>query len=255
MTSARRQKPSFRGIGQENESGLHRALKFFYAEPGRTEETLDGFVCDAIGPGGEAVEIQTGNFSALKNKVPLLAARGKVRLIYPVIVNKNIELYDAEGNLLSRRKSPRKGTAWDIFNELIYAPGLVGLPGLTVEIALVDATERRRDDGKGSWRRKGISIEDRILDSWREGVVLEKKSHWLRFLPLEGEFTAKTMAPAARISPVLARKTLYVLEKAGLVEKPRKEGRSWVYRTAGKKPPSPAKRRGKKPPPRARPAD
>jgi DNA-binding transcriptional ArsR family regulator len=224
-------KKSKRRIGTENESSLHRALKFRYADPGKTEEERAGFVCDALGPGGEAIEIQTRNFGALKNKLPALAARGRTRLVYPVIVNKTIELYDTDGSLISKRKSPRKGGVWDIFGELIYAPKLALLRRLTVEIALVDATERRRDDGLGSWRRKGISIEDRRLDAFRESIVLQKKADWRRFLPVTGEFTVKELANSAKIRPVLARKTLYVLEKAGLVEKVRKEGRSWVYKS------------------------
>ena len=217
-------------IGTEHESSLHRALKYRYAEPGTAETAREGFVCDAVGPGGEAVEIQTGNFTALKAKIPALTRAGAVRLIYPVIIVKTLELYDTGGNLLSRKKSPRRGTAWDIFGELIYAPALVGRRRLTVEIALVDAVERRRDDGKGSWRRKGVSIEDRILETWRGQIVLKKKADWKRFVPLSGELTVKTLAAAVHIRPVLARKTLYVLEKASLVQKIRKEGRSWVYR-------------------------
>jgi hypothetical protein len=217
------------GIGTENESSLHRALKFRYAAQGETEAARAGYVCDAIAPDGEAVEIQTGSFGALKRKIPALAEKGMVRLIYPIIVNKTLELYDTGGNLLSRKKSPRKGSLWDVFGELIYAPDFITLNRLTIELALVDITERRRDDGKGSWRRKGISIEDRILDTWRESVILKKKKDWLRFLPLKGEFTIKELALAVRIRYVLARKTLYVLEKAGFVKKIRKEGRSWVF--------------------------
>jgi len=218
-------------IGMENESSLHRSLKFRYALPGKTEAERAGFICDAIGEEDEAVEIQTGNFSALKKKLPTLLKEGKVRLIYPVIVNKTIELYDTEGNLIRRKKSPQKGRAWDIFNELIYAPALVGMRGLIVEIALVNATERRRNDGKGSYHRKGISIEDRILESAIESIILKKKGDWRRFLPLKGEITKKNLAAAAQIRPFLARKTLYVLEKAGLVKKLGKQERCWVYQT------------------------
>jgi hypothetical protein len=219
-------------IGTHNESSLHKSLKWRYAYSGKTEEAWEGFVCDAIGHDGEAVEIQTGNFTVLKTKIPAMAEKGKVRLIYPVIVNKTLELYDSGGELVCRKKSPRKGKIWDIFRELIYAPGLVGLKRLSVELALVDATERRRDDGKGSWRRRGVSIEDKILDSWRESIVLKKKSDWRRFLPIKGEFTVRELATAAHIRQNLARKTLYVLVKAGIAEKVQKEGRSWLFRPA-----------------------
>jgi len=217
-------------IGTRNESSLHQALKFRYALPDETEKERDGFVCDAIGPDGEVVEIQTGHFGDLKKKLPALAKNNKVRLIYPVIVTKTIELYDTSGTLLSRKKSPKKGTAWDIFSELIYFPGLIKMRNVTIELAMVDAIERRRNDGKGSWRRKGISIEDRFLESCRESIVLKRKADWRRFVPMEGEFTVKTLALAIHTRPVHAQRTLYVLEKAGIASKLRKEGRSWIYR-------------------------
>jgi hypothetical protein len=218
-------------IGMENESSLHRSLKFHYAAPGKTEASRAGFICDAIGIEGEAIEVQTGSFGALKKKLPALLKEGKVRVIYPVIVNKTIELYDTEGNLVSRKKSPQKGRAWDIFNELIYAPALVRMRGLTIEIALVNATERRRNDGKGSYHRKGISIEDRILENMIESIILKKKADWRRFLFFLEEFTKKTFAAAAKIRLPLAQKAVYVLEKAGLVKKSAKQGRSWIYQT------------------------
>jgi len=216
-------------IGTRNESSLHQALKFRYAELGETERETAGFVCDAIGPEGEVVEIQTGHFGDLKKKLPALAKNNKVRLIYPVIVNKTLELYDKSGKLLSRKKSPKKGSAWDIFNELIYFPELATLRGVTIELALVDAIERRRDDGKGSWRRKGISIEDRVLESCRESIVLKRKADWRRFVPVQGEFTIKTLALTIHTKPFVAQRTVYVLTKAGVVSKLRKEGRAWIF--------------------------
>jgi len=218
-------------IGMENESSLHRSLKFHYALPGKTEAERAGFICDAIGEEDEAVEIQTRNFAVMKKKLPALLKEGKVRLIYPVIVNKIIELYDNNGNLVSRKKSPQKGRDWDIFSELIYAPALIKMRGLTIEIVLVNATERRKNDGKGSYHRKGISIEDKILESIIERIILKKKKDWQRFLPLKGEITKKTLVSSAQIKPYMAQRALYVLEKAGLVKKLEKKGRSWVYQT------------------------
>jgi len=222
-----------RVIGTKNESSLHRALKLRYAKRGKTEKILAGYVCDGIGPKGEAIEVQTRNFGSLKRKLPDLAKNVMVRLIYPVIVNKTIEVYDIKGALLRRRKSPRRGTVWDVFKELVHAPVLVRLKNVTLEIAMVDAVERRRDDGKGSWRRKGVSIEDRILERCLETIVLAKKSDWRRhFLPLRGEFTSAELALAARIKTPLARKTVYTLVKAGILKKTHKRGRSWFYRLA-----------------------
>jgi hypothetical protein len=218
------------GIGGLNESSLHREMKARYGAGGATEAEVGGFVCDAVGSDGRAVEIQTGNFAALKTKIPALLSRGAVLLVYPAIVTKYIELYAEDGTLIRRKKSPKKGGPWDIFGELIYAPGLVALAGLTVEIALVDATEVRRDDGKGSWTRKGASIIDRRLDAFRESIILSKKKDWKRFLPLKGEFTVKELAAACGTKADSARKALYVFGRVGWVKKLRREGRTWVYK-------------------------
>ena len=218
-------------IGTKNESSLHRSLKYSYAGPENTETARAGYVCDAIGENGEAIEIQTGNFSSLKKKIPALGKEGKVRLVYPVIAKKTIELYNTRGKLLSRRKSPKKGMVWDIFDELIYVPELLGLKSLTIEIIFVDIIERRRTDGKGSWRRKGISIEDRILENRQKGIVLRKKADWKKhFLPLADECSTKMLAETANIGTEAARKAIYTLRKAGLLKKLRKDGRSWIYR-------------------------
>ncbi|MDR1930710.1 MAG: hypothetical protein LBQ44_08790 [Treponema sp.] len=228
-------------IGTKHESSLHRTLKFHYACGGETEIERAGYVCDAVGPGGEAVEIQIGSFGPLRNKIPSLAAEGPVRLIYPVIVQKTIELYDTGGNLISRRKSPRRGGPWDIFKALLYAPELAILPGLTIEIAFIDAVESRIADGLGSWRRKGISIADRRIEAWRETLVLAAPADYRRFIPFQDgeEFTSKVLAEKARIRRTLAGKTLYVLQKNGLVKRLRKSGHSWVYAPGRKTPQNP----------------
>jgi hypothetical protein len=223
--------PPRAGIGTENESSLHRALKLRYAAQGETEAARAGYVCDAVAPDGEILEIQTGSFAPLRTKLPALTTLGPVRLIHPVIVQKTIELCDIRGKVLYRRKSPRRGSAWDLFTVLLYAPELALLPGLTIEIALVDALEHRIDDGKGSWRRKGISIADRTLESWRDSIKLRSPADYGRFLPFseKEEFTAAILAKKVKIRPVLARKTLYVLTKTGMVKRIRKAGKSWVY--------------------------
>ena len=55
-----------RDIGLLNEKPLHAALKEWYARPeDRFEVSVDGFVIDVV-RGNLRVEIQTGNFAAIK---------------------------------------------------------------------------------------------------------------------------------------------------------------------------------------------
>jgi hypothetical protein len=222
-------------IGTEKESSLHRALKTEYAgENGAVEVPCGMFVCDAVSGEGTVIEVQTGSFKPLVKKLKHLCAERDVRVIYPVIVVKHIEVYEADGRLRYRRKSPRKGSEWDIFRALIYAIELTGFPRLSINLALVDVVERRVDDGKGSWRRKGVSIQDRVLEACHGTVVLSRKTDYLRFAPFERHetWTARELAERTNINPALARKTVYVLVKMGLIGRMGKKGRECLYTLA-----------------------
>jgi hypothetical protein len=236
-------------IGTRRESGLHRALKFRYGgENGRVEQVCGEYVCDCVTETGEIVEVQTGSFGPLREKVKKLLLRHPVRIVHPVIVSTCIETYSAEALLLRRRKSPRRGSIWDLFSSLLYAPELPLLRGVSVELALIDVLERRVQDGRGSWRRGGTSIAGRELAGWRESVVLKKPGDYRRFIPagLDGDFTVGSLAESAGIRTALARKTLYVLGKMGVVERTGKQGRFYVYRAVEAR---------RIPRPRSRPAD
>ena len=214
------------------ESSLHRSLKFRYSGSSGETETLAGaYVCDGRTSDGELIEVQTGSLGPLKEKVQALTLIGKVRIVHPIIAEKYIELYDSSGRLLRRRKSPRKGSAWDLFNALIYAPQLPLLKKLTMELAVIEAVEKRVDDGKGSWRRKGVSIADRSLGAWRHSVVLSKPKDYYQFIPFKKHepFTVRDLAEKAGIDVTLARKTLYVLNKMGLAERVGKQGSALVF--------------------------
>ena len=232
-------------IGTRHETSLHRQLKFSYAALGRTEAEVDGFVADGISVDGEFIEVQTGSFGPLKKKAQALAAQGRLRIIYPVIVTKYIEVFDSKGKRLYRRKSPRRGGPWDLFNALVYAPELPLVRGLTIELVLVDAAEQRVRDGKGSWRRKGISIGDRTLLAVHERIRLKKPSDYLRFVPFGAQepFTSADLREKAGIRREQAQKTLYVLAKLGVIEKTGKQRNALVYQLVsnekpGKRPPS-----------------
>jgi hypothetical protein len=227
-------------IGTERESSLHRALKARYAGPeGKTEVAAAGYVCDGINDSGEFFEVQTGSFGPLKQKIPELAGLGRIRIIHPIIVSKYIELFDEGGILQSRRKSPRRGTEWDLFKALLYAPELPLVPGVSIELVLVDITEQRIRDGRGSWRRKGASITDKSLETCHYSVPLAAPGDYYRFLPFEaGErFTVKELGSRARIRTDIAQKTLYVFTKLKLVERVDKRGNAWVYVPGGRKNP------------------
>jgi len=223
--------PSKKLIGTKHESTLHRALKFTYAGL-ETEREVDGFVADGVTPEGEFIEVQTGSFAPLKQKAPKLAQLGRLRIVHPVVITKYIEVFDPNGKRAYRRKSPRRGSPWDLFDALVYAPELPLIKGLAVELVLLDASEQRIRDGKGSWRRKGVSIKDHQLLVVHERIRLEKPADYLRFLPFKKNerFTSANLAEKAGIRRDMAQKTLYVLAKLGLITKTGKQHNTIVYR-------------------------
>jgi len=222
-----------KSIGTRNESSLHKTLKFQYTGPGgKTEVETGDYVADGLRKDGEYIEVQTGSFGPLKKKVSELAKNAKVRIIHPIAIIKKIEVYDTKGNLLYRRKSPSRGSLWNLFDALLSAPELPLLRGVSVEVVLADITEKRIKDGKGSWRRKGISKQDKLLSAYHESVIFSKKNDYMRFfVPFKKgeEFTVSLLAQKAGIKTEMARKALYVLTKMKVVTRVGKKGHAWVY--------------------------
>ncbi|MCL2601800.1 MAG: hypothetical protein FWD91_03195 [Treponema sp.] len=231
-TSAARLCAPPRSIGTQNESSLHKALKLHYTgSEGAVEAPVGGYICDGRTSRGELIEVQCGSFAPLKEKVAELALKHKIKVIHPIIAEKYIELYDTSGILLHRRKSPRKGSEWDLFYALMYAPLLPLLKNFSIELAFVEIVERRENDGKGSWRRKKVSITGKTLQAVRGSLVLAKPKDYNRFIPFKKSesFTVRTFAEKAGIDKVLAEKTLYVLTKLGLTQRTGRKGRAHVY--------------------------
>jgi hypothetical protein len=215
-----------------NESNLHRTLKFQYTGPGgETEVEVGEFVTDGISSCGEYIEVQTGSFAPLVKKVKTFASLGKVRIIYPVAVTKKIEVYGQDGTFLYRRKSPLKGSIWNIFEALLHAPELPLIKGVTIEVVMADINEKRIKDGKGSWRRKGISIWDKELIVQHESVIFKKPADYLRFVPYKKgeEFTGASLSKLTEIDKWTAGKALYVLTKLKVVKRIGRKGSAWVY--------------------------
>ncbi|MCL2809588.1 MAG: hypothetical protein FWD24_05935 [Treponema sp.] len=196
------------------------------------EAEVGAYVADGISVNGEYIEVQTGSFAPLKNKVLAFAKNGNVRIIHPIAISKIIEIYDMNGKLTKRRKSPIHGSMWDIFEVLLGAPEIPLIKGITIEIILADITDKRISDGKGTRRLKGVSKMDKELFAFHESIILAKKSDYLRhFIPFkkEDEFTAFMLSKQANIKIDIARKALYVMTKMKLIKRIGKIGNAWVY--------------------------
>jgi hypothetical protein len=214
------------------EKSLHAALKALYARPGDTLEVrVQGYVIDIVRE-DMLIEIQTRNFAAIKQKLRALLETHCVRLIFPIAVERWIMRVSADGEIVSKRKSPRRGTVDLLFRELIRFPELVAHPGFSMEVVFTREEELWRDDGRGSWRRKRWSIADRRLLAVVEQIVFETPDDFRVLLPdgLPEPFTTADLAAMRGSSRGLAQKMTFCLRQMGILDIVGKRGNALLYR-------------------------
>lgn len=219
-------------IGTLAEKSLHAGIKEWYGRSGdQFEVKVDGFVIDIV-RGEQLIEIQTRHFGAMKRKLSRLLEDHPVLLLHPIAQEKWIVRETAVGQPISRRKSPKKGQTLDIFSELMRLPHLLPHPNLTVGALLTQQEEIWRDDGQGSWRRKGWSLHDHHLLQVVEMHTFATPAALLTLLPtaLPQPFTNRQLAQLAKIRPNLAQRITYTLARCEVIEQVGKEGRSNLYR-------------------------
>ena len=201
------------------EYSLHSEIKDWYMLSGdELEAKVEHFIIDII-RGKLLIEIQTGNFSAIKRKLVKLLLNNKVRLVYPVAELKWIVHISKSGEFIRRRKSPKKGKLTDLFYELVHMPTLIKNSNFSLEVLIIEEEEVRCKDGRGSWRRRGISVKDRKLLNVFDRIIFKNNQDFLKFLPneLDEYFTNKVLALKMGISIVLAQKITYCLRKMGVI--------------------------------------
>lgn len=218
-------------IGTLTESSLHASIKDMYSLPGdRSEASIGSFIIDII-RNDRLIEIQRGNFSSLRPKLEKLLNNHTIHILHPIPVVKWIIRQDIKGTIISKRKSPKRGRAIDIFDELIYIPQFLLHPNLIFEILLTEQTEILRNDGKGSWRRKGWSVVDQCLLSVLDIILIENIDDLVAFIPqdMRTPFTNNNLTQALNCQYRLAQKMTYVLRKTDRLIITGKSGNSYLY--------------------------
>jgi len=213
------------------ETSLHDEVKRWYAQPGdRLEEWVDGYLIDIVRD-DQLIEIQTGNFSAIKAKLENLVRRHPVRLVHPIAQTKWIVRLDARGGRVSRRRSPRRGRVEDLFLELVYIPHLMEEPKFSLEALMVHSEEELIDDGRGSWKRRRWSVHDRRLLDVVERTTFSAPADFKKLLPeaLPEEFKTRELAELLGLRVNIAQKMTYSLRQMDVIETIGKRGRANIY--------------------------
>lgn len=219
-------------IGVMREGPLHAAIKAVLAQPGdRFEVPVGRFVIDLVRADGELVEVQTGGFAGLRGKLDALLDEYCMRIVHPVAVQRRIVRVDANGEVMSARRSPRRATAADVFDKLVAFPSLVSHPNLTLEVLLASEDHIRAAAPITSRRRTRDPGQRRLVDVL-ERIEIKRPSDVLALLPSlpAGSFSTRELASLLGCGTLLAQRTAYCLRVIGLIEPAGRRGPTPLHR-------------------------
>ncbi len=223
-------------IGELNERSLHRALKERYAVAGsETERIIDGFVTDVV-VDDRIVEIQTGSFGPLRNKLTRLLDTYAVKLVHPIARDRYLVRVPGDPALPpTRRRSPKHGSVFDVFPALVSIPALLAHPNLSLEVVMtVEEEVRAPSERRGRWRRDWTRVDRRLVDVVETHAIASMGDLFVLIdTRLPDTFTTSDVAAAMRSTRGLAQQAAYCFREGGIIEICGKSGNTLVYRRVG----------------------
>ena len=207
-------------IGTLNEGSLHAALKDHYAQPGdQFEVPLRRFVIDIARrweePGELLIEIQTTSFGSMGNKLDHILGEHRVLLVHPIAVRTKLE---RDGT--KPRWSPKRGSIYSLFEELVSMPTLLDHPNLALDIVLAEVVKRQIHDPKARRGRGGWRTVDRRLETIVETHRFDDVADLVTLLPagLPSTFTTADLAASGQMSRDEAQRLAYCFRAANLFD-------------------------------------
>jgi hypothetical protein len=194
---------------------------------------------------GHIMEVQTEGFFPLREKIGwyLTHTPCRVTVVHPIPAVKYLSWIDpADGSILSRSKSPKKGRVKDVAKELYWVSDFIGDPRFSVRLLLLELEEYRLADGWSRDKKRGSNRYERFPTALLGDVTLWTPADYATyFLPpalsspdAEGNYPVFTAAAYAKATGIRGKATysmLRLLEGLALLEETEeKVGRSRGYR-------------------------
>ena len=220
------------GIGTLQEKTIHAVLKH-YCEPNVDlhEIRQNGFVADIV-QSDQILEIQTRGFDRLRKKLEAFLKVKPVTIVYPIPYVKWISWIDCEtAEISKRRKSPKKGSIYDIVPELYKIKMFLPNENLSFRLILINMEETRLLNGWSYDKKRGSHRHDRIPLEIVDEVYFTNSNEFSRFIPdqLNDPFTTDDFHKAAKISIDRARTTVHILAYLNIIKKVGNQGKFIVY--------------------------
>jgi hypothetical protein len=221
------------------ETTLHRQLKERYLTDGAlVEQRLGRFRIDVLQP-HQLVEIQLGSLAAIRDKVATLLKKHHVLVVKPIVVRKHlVKLRRAGGREVSRRRSPKQGMLFDVFDELVHFTRVFPHRRLTLEVLLIEIEERRYPGhGRRRWRRDNDhQIEDQRLVEVHGVRAFRTAADLCKLLPpaLPQPFHTGQLAQQLGVARWIAQRMAYCLRETGAIQSVGKLRGAWLYQRPSK---------------------
>lgn len=217
------------------ETSLHQQLKAHYAgDDGEIEVRRGRYRIDVVRD-GLLIEVQHGGLSAIRDKIQKLCEKEKVLVVKPIVTRRRIiKLDKQDGNVVSRRWSPKRGTPADLFDDLVHFTRAFPHKRLTLEVPLVEVEELRYP-GHGRrrrWRKNDHVVADQLLASVGETFRFKRAADLWDLVPghLPQEFDTAELAEAIGSPRWVGQRAAYCLREMGAVRQVGKRKGAWLYR-------------------------
>ena len=204
------------------ETSLHRQLKERYAADGGVVEQRVGRYRIDVVRGKQLVEIQLAPLMSIRDKIAALVQEHDVLVVKPVIITKHLVKQSREGGgVVSRRRSPKRRTLHDVFEELVHFTRVFPHRRLTLEVALIEIEEWRYP---GHGRRRRYRENDHVVEDQHLVDVLEvhrfrTAADLRRLLPpkLPQPFHTGHIAEGLGVQRWIAQRMAYCLREMGAI--------------------------------------
>jgi len=220
-------------IGTLSEKTVHAVVKNYYEpDENKQEIPIEGLYAD-IFTGNEIIEIQTRSFDQVRKKLDRFLAYYPVTVVLPIPATKWLIWIDEEtGELSEKRKSPKKGNAYQAFRELYKIKPYLKREGLTIKLLFLDMEEYRLLNGWSKDKKKGSCRFDRIPLTIVDEITLSCPRDYMQLLPqtLPENFTCAEFSKCVKISSKQASVVLNILYYLNIVDRIDKKGNAYIYR-------------------------
>ena len=218
------------------ETSLHRQLKERYAiDGGIVEQRIGRYRIDVV-RGMQLIEIQLAPLTSIRDKIAaLLKKKHEVLVVKPVIITKHlVKLRRAGGQVVSRRRSPKRRTLLDVFDELVHFTRVFPHKRLTLEVVLIEIEEwRYPGHGRRRWRRDNDHlVDDQHLIAVHEVHRFRTSADLRRLLPpaLPQPFHTGHLAEGLGVERWIAQRMAYSLREMKAIRQVGKLRGAWLYK-------------------------